>query len=42
MIDFSYTEEQQLFRKAVHEWCMKRLNLEAVRKMDKTGLMPKA
>jgi len=40
MIDFSYTEEQQLFRKAVHEWCMKRLNLEAVRKMDKTGLMP--
>jgi len=40
MIDFSFTEEQQLFRKAIHEWCAKKLNLEAVRHMDKTGLMP--
>jgi acyl-CoA dehydrogenase len=40
MIEFEFTEEQQLTRKAIHEWCAKRLNLEAVRHMDKTGKMP--
>ena len=40
MIEFEFTEEQQLTRKAIHEWCAKRLNLEAVRLMDKTGKMP--
>jgi len=41
MIEFEFTEEQQLFRKAIHEWCQKHLPLEVVREMDKTGLMPK-
>jgi acyl-CoA dehydrogenase len=40
MIEFEFTEEQQLFRKAIHDWCQKRLNLEAIRQMDKTGKMP--
>jgi len=40
MIEFEFTEEQQLFRKALHEWCQKRLPLEVVREMDKTGKMP--
>jgi acyl-CoA dehydrogenase len=40
MIEFEFTEEQQLFRKAIREWCQKRLNLEAVRQMDRTGKMP--
>ena len=34
MVDFSFTEEQELFRKAVREWCEKRLTLEKIREMD--------
>jgi len=41
MIDFSFTEEQQLFQKATREWAQKWLPLEAVRVMDKTGQPPK-
>jgi len=40
MVDFSFTEEQQLFRKATREWCEKWLPLEAVRQMDKSGKPP--
>jgi len=40
MVEFAFTEEQQLFRKAVHEWCEKKLPLEVVRQMDKSGQMP--
>ena len=40
MVEYSFTEEQQLFRKALHEWCQKRLPLEVVRQMDRTGKMP--
>jgi len=40
MIEFEFTEEQQLFRKAIHEWCQKHLPLEVVREMDRTGKMP--
>lgn len=40
MIEFEFTEEQQLFRKALHEWCQKKLPLDIVRQMDKTGKMP--
>jgi len=40
MVSFDYTEEQQLFRQAVHEWCQKRLPLEVIRQMDKSGKQP--
>lgn len=41
MIDFSFTEEQQLFRKAVHEWCEKNLPMEKVREIDTKEEIPK-
>jgi acyl-CoA dehydrogenase len=41
MIDFSFTEEQELFRKAVREWCQKNLPIEKVREMDTKGEIPK-
>jgi len=40
MVEFGFTEEQQLFRNAVHKWCEKKLPLEVIRQMDKTGQMP--
>jgi len=41
MIDFSFTEEQELFRKAVREWCQKTLTLEKVREMDSKQEIPR-
>jgi acyl-CoA dehydrogenase len=41
MVDFDFTEEQELFRKAVREWCQKELPLEKVREMDNKGEIPK-
>jgi len=41
MVDFGFTEEQELFRKAVHEWCDKNLPLEKIREMDSKGEIPK-
>jgi len=41
MIDFSFTEEQMLFRNAIREWCQKNLTLEKVREMDTKAIMPK-
>jgi len=40
MIDFSFTEEQELFRKAVREWCEKNLPLKKVREIDTKQLIP--
>jgi acyl-CoA dehydrogenase len=40
MVDFSFTEEQELFRKAVREWCEKKLPLEKIREMDSQGWIP--
>ncbi|NIU82883.1 MAG: acyl-CoA dehydrogenase, partial [Candidatus Thorarchaeota archaeon] len=41
MIDFSFTEEQDLFRMAVREWAERSLNLEQVRKNDENEEIPK-
>lgn len=40
MISFEYTEEQKLFRQSLREWCQKRLSLEEIRRMDKSGQPP--
>jgi acyl-CoA dehydrogenase len=40
MVDFSFTEEQELFRKAVREWCEKNLPIEKIREMDSQGWIP--
>ena len=42
MIDFSFTEEQVLFRKALHEWCEKNLPMEKVREIDTKEEIPKS
>ncbi|MGD0158947.1 MAG: acyl-CoA dehydrogenase family protein [Candidatus Bathyarchaeia archaeon] len=39
-MDFSFTEEQELFRKAVREWCEKNLPMEKIREMDTRGSIP--
>ncbi|MEM3640443.1 MAG: acyl-CoA dehydrogenase [Candidatus Bathyarchaeia archaeon] len=41
MVDFSFTEEQELFRKAVREWCQKNLPMEKIREMDTKGEIPR-
>jgi alkylation response protein AidB-like acyl-CoA dehydrogenase len=40
MVDFEFTEEQELFRKAVREWCEKNLPIEKIREMDTKGAIP--
>jgi len=40
LVDFSFTEEQELFRNALHEWCEKNLPLEKIREMDSKGEIP--
>ena len=40
MIDFRFTEEQKLFRKAIREWCKKNLTLEKIREMDTKQEIP--
>ncbi len=42
MVDFSFNEEQKLFRNALQEWCEKELPLEKVREMDNRGEIPKS
>jgi len=37
MVDFGFTEEQELFRNALREWCQKNLPLEKIREMDSKG-----
>jgi acyl-CoA dehydrogenase len=40
MVDFAFTEEQELFRNALREWCQKSLPLEKIREFDKKGEIP--
>jgi len=40
MVNFAFSEEQNLFRKAVREWCEKELPLEKIREMDSKGEIP--
>ena len=40
MVDFGFTEEQELFRNAIREWCQKNLPLEKIREMDSNGEIP--
>jgi acyl-CoA dehydrogenase len=42
LIDFSFTEEQELFRDAVKEWLSKNLTLEKVRENDTNHEIPKS
>jgi acyl-CoA dehydrogenase len=41
MIDFSFSEEQDLFREAIREWLGKNLSLEKVRENDTNHELPK-
>jgi acyl-CoA dehydrogenase len=41
MVDFAFTEEQELFRNALREWCLKNLPLEKIREMDSKGEIPR-
>ena len=40
MVDFAFTEEQELFRNALREWRQKNLPLEKIREMDSKGEIP--
>ncbi len=42
MIDFSFTEEQELFREAMREWLAKNLPMEKVRENDENHELPKS
>jgi acyl-CoA dehydrogenase len=42
MVEFGLTEEQELFRKAVREWCEKNLPIEKIREMDTQGWIPQS
>ena len=42
MIDFSFTEEQELFRESIREWLAKNLPLEKVRENDEKHKLPKS
>lgn len=42
MIDFSFTEEQELFREAMKEWLTKNIPLEKVRENDENHELPKS
>jgi acyl-CoA dehydrogenase len=39
-MDFGFSEEQELFRNALREWCQKNLPLEKIRDMDSKGEIP--
>jgi acyl-CoA dehydrogenase len=40
-LDFGFTEEQELFRNAIREWCQKNLPLGKIREMDSKGEIPR-
>ncbi len=40
MVEFGFTEEQELFRRAIKEWCDKHLPIEKIREMDTQGEIP--
>lgn len=41
MVDFSFTEEQELIRESIHKWCEKNLPLEKIREIDEKHEVPK-
>jgi len=41
MVDFSFTQEQDLIREGLREWCEKNLPLEKVREIDEKHEVPK-
>jgi len=41
MVEFGFTEEQELFRNAIREWCQKNIPLEKIREMDNKGEIPR-
>jgi len=41
MVNFTFSEEQNLFRRAVREWCEKELPLDKIRDMDSKGEIPR-
>ena len=41
LIDFSFSEEQELFREAIREWASKSLDLEQVRENDENHRIPR-
>ncbi|MDH5734210.1 MAG: acyl-CoA/acyl-ACP dehydrogenase [Candidatus Bathyarchaeota archaeon] len=41
MVDFSFTEEQELIREGLHDWCEKNLSLEKIREIDEKHEVPK-
>ena len=41
MVEFGFTEEQELFRNAIREWCQKNIPLEKIREMDSKGEIPR-
>ena len=41
MVDFSFTEEQELIRGGLHEWCEKKLPLEKIWEIDEKHEAPK-
>ena len=40
-LDFTFTEDQELIRKAVREWCERNMPIEKVREMDNKGEIPR-
>ena len=40
-LDFAFTEEQEMFRRAIREWCEKNLTLDRVREIDTRAEIPK-
>jgi len=41
MVDFSFTEEQELIRENLHKWCEKNLPLEKIREIEEKHEVPK-
>lgn len=42
MVDFSFTEEQEIIRSTLREWCNKNLPLEKIREWDTKGEIPQS
>ena len=42
MVDFSFTEEQEIIRNTLREWCNKNLPLEKIREWDTKGAIPQS
>lgn len=40
MVEFGFTEQQEMFRKILHEWCQKNLPIEKVREIDTKQWIP--